>query len=104
MSTINKHSLNSSTKICLGKDSHFRSQKEIFFNFLKEHTSTASMVSKATGIPQKNICRYKRDLERIDKLWVVKIGKCEDTGCDACFLTTNPALAPFKSQLSLFDY
>ncbi|MDI5897017.1 hypothetical protein, partial [Flavobacterium yafengii] len=41
----------------------FTNQEKTIFHYLKNHTATASMVSKSTGIPQKCICRYKRDLE-----------------------------------------
>ena len=103
MRTTNKHSLNELVFNSLGKGSHFDNETEILYNYLKDNVATASMVSKATGIPQKNICRYKRDLEQLGKLWIVRIGKCQDTGCDAGYLTTNPALAPRNYQLSLFD-
>ena len=39
-------------------------QLQTIFQYLFENIATASMVSNATGIYQKNICRYKRDLEK----------------------------------------
>ena len=39
-----------------GKFKQFNNQKKTIFNFLKNHIATASLVSKATGIPQKSIC------------------------------------------------
>ncbi len=103
MSSSNQHSLTELVFNSLGKDSHFDNETDILYNYLKDNVATASMVAGITGIPQKNICRYKRDLELSGKLWVVKTAKCLDTGYDAGYLTTNPALAPRNYQLSLFD-
>ena len=61
------------------------------------------MASKATGIPQKNICRYKRDLELAGKLWETEKKHCKATGFKAWYLTTNPDQSPTKTQLDLFD-
>lgn len=56
---------------------------------MQDHTSTASMISKATGIPQKNITRYKADLEKKGLLKEVAKRKCRLTGFPAWYLTTN---------------
>lgn len=79
-------------------------QLQTIFQYLKRHIATASMVSNATGIPQKNICRYKRDLEKANRLWEVKKRVCKLTGFKAWYLTTNKAKAPKHSiiQLNLF--
>ena len=69
-------------------------------NYLKLHTATASMVSVATGIPQKNICWYKRALEKEDLLWEVYRATCKITSRQAWFLTTNTHKKP--TQLKLF--
>lgn len=69
-------------------------QKETIFHYLQNHTATASIVSKATGIPQKNICRFKRDLEKEGILYEVEKKHCELTGFKAWYLTTNPDLSP----------
>ena len=84
-----------------GKDTDFKSQRQTLFQYLQEHTATASMVSEATGIPQKNICRYKRDLEKAGLLWEVEKKPCKHTGYRAWYLTTNPDLAPEDKQLKL---
>ena len=34
-----------------------KTQLKTIFHYLQEYTATASMISKATGIPQKNICK-----------------------------------------------
>jgi len=88
-----------------GKDTHFLSKKTIFFDYLQHHTATASMVTDATGIVQKNICRFKRDYEKMNLLWEVDYKPCDITGCMASWLSTNPDIVPniFDTQLSLFE-
>ena len=85
-----------------GKDTDFKSQLETIFQYLQEHIATASMVSAATGIPQKNICRYKRDLEKAGQLWEIEKKLCKHTGFKAWYLTTNPNRATDNNQLILF--
>ncbi len=64
-------------------------QLKTIFNFLQDNTATASMVSKACNIPQKNICRYKKDLEKKGLLKEVAKRKCRLTGFPAWYLSTN---------------
>ena len=85
-----------------GKDMDFKSQLITIFEYLQGHIATASMVSAATGIPQKNITRYKRDLEKAGRLWEIEKKLCEKTGFKAWYLTTNPESAAFNNQLNLF--
>jgi len=62
------------------------------------------MVTEATGIPQKNLCRYKRELEKMGVLCVMYRDVCKHTGCKAGYLTTNPQIRKkYGIQLSLFD-
>ena len=85
------------------KGKNFSTQLKTIFQYLQKHIATASMISKATGIPQKNICRYKRDLEKAGKLWETEKVKCEVTGFKAWRLTTDPNKANNVSkQLNLF--
>jgi hypothetical protein len=79
-------------------------EEQTIFWYLKDNVATASMISEATGVKQKNICRYKRDLEKADMLWEVEKRDCEITGCKAWYLTTNPDKAPKNTfvQGSLF--
>ena len=67
----------------------FANQSKRYFQYLQTHIATNSMVSKATGIPQKNICRYKADLEKKGLLKEVAKRKCRLTGFPAWYLTTN---------------
>jgi hypothetical protein len=80
------------------------SETTVFYEYLKEHTATCSMVAEATGIKQKNLCRYKKTLQDENLLWEVDFRKCTLTGFKAEWLTTNPELIPtVNNQLSLFD-
>lgn len=83
--------------------SHHR-QLQILIDYLKTHIATASMVAEATGIYQKNICRFKRSLQKAGLLWEVKKKTCEITGFKAWYLTTDPTKAPQNpfTQLTLF--
>lgn len=86
------------------KGRNFRTQAKTIFLFLQERTATASMLTEYTCVPQKNICRYKRDFEKAGLLWEVKKDACKITGYKAWYLTTNPTKAPSMnvSQLKLF--
>lgn len=66
-----------------------KTQLQTILYYLQDYTVTASMLSKATGIPQKNICRYKKDLEKKGLLKEVAKRKCKVTGFPAWYLTTN---------------
>lgn len=101
MSTTNTQSLDFSG-IEQGKFKSFKTQIKTIFEYLKENTATASMVTEATGIPQKCICRYKRDLEKQGLLYEVVKKHCKFTGFRAWYLTTNPELFPKSNQLKMF--
>jgi hypothetical protein len=83
------------------KGIRFYNEAQTIFRYLREHTATASMVAEATGIKQKNICRYKRDLEKAGLLWEVRRDTCQETGHKAWYLTTDPAKAPAANQTQL---
>ena len=72
----------------------FISQERTIFNYLQKHTATASMISKATGIQQKNICRFKRDLELKGLLYEVEKKLCKVTGFKAWYLSTSQLSNP----------
>jgi hypothetical protein len=74
------------------------------FEYLQNNVATASMVTADTGIPQKCITRYKRDLEKAGKLWEVEKKPCRKTRFKAWYLTTNPdkAAKHFLKQTNLF--
>ena len=84
------------------KDTEYRGQLKTIFHYLQDNVATASMVSAATGIPQKNICRYKRDLEKAGRLWEIEKRFCNHTGFKVWYLTTNSEQATSDNQLNLF--
>ena len=86
------------------KDKLKSTQLKTIFEFLSKWVATGSMVAQATGIPQKNFCRFKRDLEKSGHLAEVKKGFCDVTGHRAWFVNTNPKLFPSKKQLNLFQW
>src|ERR1700712_4195819 len=73
-------------------------QKQTIFFYLKENIATASMVTAATAVPQKCICRYKRELEKSGLLWELVKKECKTTGFKAWYLTTDKKKAPLKTQ------
>jgi hypothetical protein len=77
-------------------------QKTKYFDYLKTTIATNSMVSEATGIPQKNLTRFKREFEDAGVLYELYKTICKKTKHRATYLTTNPALFPQSNQLKLF--
>ena len=67
----------------------FRFQKRQFRNFLEKNTVTCSMAAAALRIPQKNLTRYKRELQDEGLLAEVFHSHCKLTGFRAAYLTTN---------------
>ena len=78
-------------------------QINTFYEFLKNNIATGSMIEKATNIKQKNITRFKRDLEKEGLLWQVKRLRCQITRRWAWYITTNPKFKPVNYQLNLFE-
>lgn len=78
-----------------------KTQLNLFFQYLIGRIATASMISKATGIPQKNICRYKRQLEKAGVICQFRKGICKETGYSAWYLTLT-SNARLTSQLEFF--
>lgn len=85
------------------KNAVFGNQLKMLYQYLQDHIATTSMIAKATGIPQKNICRYKRDLEKAGLLWEVEKKKCRETGFKAWYITANSNFLSKSKQLSLFS-
>jgi hypothetical protein len=85
------------------EDTSRKNQIQTIFQYWFENTATASMVSFATGVPQKNICRYKRDLEKCNMLFEIEKKHCKHTGFKAWYITTDASKAPSSNiQLNLF--
>ena len=92
---------NSSTA---NEDNKRTTQLKTIFQYLQNNVATASMVAASTGVPHKNFCRFKRDLEKVGRLWELKKDYCTITGFKAWYLTTNIKLKPSSyNQLSLFN-
>lgn len=72
-----------------GKYTQFTTELKTIFEYLKENVCTASMLSEATGIKQKNICRYKRDLEKKGIVKELYKTNCKTTGFKAWYITAN---------------
>lgn len=85
------------------EDRNLLPQKEKFYLYLRDKIVTCSMVSKALEIPQKNLTRFKRQLEQSGLLWEVYKDYCEITGHKSWYITTNNSLSPKSNQLNLFD-
>jgi predicted transcriptional regulator len=92
----NKSNSRMSFKKGQSKDTTLQTQIKIIFHYLLKHTATNTMVSYATNVSQKNICRIKRNLEKEGKLQEVERKKCKITGHRASYLTTNNKL--FKKK------
>lgn len=71
------------------EDIKFNSQKEIFCAFLSKNIATATMAANALRITQKNITRYKSNLEKEGRLMVLFTAKCKITNRQADYLTTD---------------
>lgn len=96
----NQNPLSNSLKNQQFKDRAFYiAQKRKFTQYLILHTATCSMVCEATGIPQKNATRYKRQLEENGLLAEIRKAICKTTGYYAWYLTCNPTLFKAPSQL-----
>ncbi len=102
MNTQSKQSLKKSFDNGQGKSKKRTTQLQTIFEYLQNHVATASMVTDATGIPQKCITRYKRGLEKVGKLKEVKKTYCKITGFRAWYLTSNPDFFTTSNQTKLF--
>ncbi|HZL11680.1 MAG TPA: hypothetical protein VFC65_16980 [Prolixibacteraceae bacterium] len=79
-----------------------QSQLQTIFFYLLNHVATASMVADATGVPQKCITRYKRDLENSEMLWEIEKKDCQKARFKDWYLSMDPAMAPkIAKQFSL---
>jgi hypothetical protein len=88
-----------------GKGKKYRTQIEIIFKYLNSRIATATMVSVATGIPQKCITRHKRKLELRGSLQETVYKPCKVTGHYAWYLTTDESRFTeiTDNQLNLFN-
>lgn len=86
------------------KNKHIKTELITIFEYLEKNVCTASMLSDATGIKQKNITRYKRDLEKQNLLREVYKDYCKLTGFKAWYITAKPDLLPKSNQTKIVFY
>lgn len=86
----NNHSLE--FKILKQDKDTIKNQKSKVFLYLKLQTATATMVTEATGVPQKNVTRFKREFEKQGLLRELYKGLCKITKYRASYLSTNQKL------------
>jgi hypothetical protein len=84
------------------KSTEVRTQLQTIFQFLSDKVATATEVSAATQVPQKNICRYKRDLQKNGHLAELRRVNCPITGFKAWLITCDPSRMPHNPQIKLF--
>ncbi|MGC6429851.1 MAG: hypothetical protein ACON5F_02300 [Jejuia sp.] len=84
--------------------------RQRFYEYLKQHTTTAATVSKATGIPHKYCCEIKYYFEKKKLLQVVYLDRCSTTGSqNVQYLSTNPevwndkTIVPQSNKPSTFE-
>lgn len=78
----------------------FKALKKAFFEYLKTRTAPASMATALTAIFQKNITRFKMQLEKAGVILHVERKTCMYTGFRAWDLTTSPKLFPVNVKPS----
>ncbi len=61
-----------------------------------------SIVVDATGMQQRKISRFKRDLEKAGRLWETEKTLCKQTSFKAWYLLTNRRNIICSNQLNLF--
>lgn len=77
-----------------GKGTKIIGQERKTFQAFYSQPKTMLMVSVETGIERANICRYVAELEKQDRIYIVRKGICPITKHRAGFYTTNPELFP----------
>jgi|GEM_PF-1534432 len=71
-------------------------EKVFFAEFLSDKATSCTAAAEALNIPQKHLTWYKRELEKLGMLQVVKMDKCPYTKRQVQFITTDPA--QFREQ------
>jgi hypothetical protein len=77
-------------------------QQQKVFASLYKRPQTRLMVSRSTGVPIQNICRYVSTFRKNHTVFVVKIDACPISGMKAEYLSTNPKDSP-RGQIRMFD-
>jgi hypothetical protein len=79
-------------KISLNFDKNKDTKIKLFQQYLSLNICTIAIASKALNISEKNLCQYKRLLEKQGLLYKVYHGICKETGFRAYYITTNAKL------------
>jgi hypothetical protein len=79
--------------------------KARFYKHLLDNPCTCTQAALALQVPQKSCTRYKRQLEELGILAVIKLVRCPITGFNHVqLLTTDKALFPEQpKQLDLWN-
>ncbi len=76
------------------KSNGLRPQFKIIFQAFYNQPKTMLMVAVETGILRANICRYVAELQKQNRISIVRKGFCPISKHRAGFYTTNPELFP----------
>lgn len=82
----------------IGKNNNFEAEKQTLYTCLQNKIATIRMVADETGIQRPNLTRHKRDLEKNNLLFEVRIGICKSSGYHAMYVTTSPFLRDFYKK------
>ena len=83
------------------KNKHL-SQLRMVCKYWKKYTASRYMVSKATGIPIQNICRFVDMLKATNSIALIRKDYCTISGELVEYLSTNTDLFPDNLQMRLF--
>ncbi|MFY0653083.1 MAG: hypothetical protein JXQ96_13665 [Cyclobacteriaceae bacterium] len=87
-----------------GKGKTYLTQMKRAYKSFFEKPCTMKMVAVKENIDRANICRYVGKWRRYKSIYLVKIGRCPETGDPYVgFYSTNPKLKPEDNQLSFFE-
>lgn len=89
--TDNAYLQNEDTKKSTSKK-RFINEAKLFYQFLKQKPCTCSEVAEALKIKQKNLTRYKRQLQKKQQLAVLNSVRCPITGFMAQLISTDEKL------------
>lgn len=78
------------------------SQEKKTFAALYRSPQTRLMVSKSTGVPLQNVCRYIHNFRKNHAVYVVKVDRCPISEMKAEFISTDPRYAP-SAQIKMFE-
>jgi len=81
----------------------YKTQLQIVDEILRKQPLTMLQVAMITGIYRANVCRYIRNLRKLQKVAIVKKDFCPISFHCAGFYSTNPALFPDNNQMELFN-